>query len=78
MPHARRQFTAEFKAQGQTTGQIAAAFHITSNTVQDHFKAIFDKVGVRSRRELVSQFFAQQYQPRMAAGRDPGADGWFA
>jgi DNA-binding CsgD family transcriptional regulator len=65
-------------AQGQTTGQIAEAFHITSNTVQDHLKAIFEKVGVRSRRELVSQLFAQQYQPRMAAGCDPGADGWFA
>jgi DNA-binding CsgD family transcriptional regulator/GAF domain-containing protein len=65
-------------AQGLTTTEIAKAFHITANTVQDHLKAIFEKVGVRSRRELVSQLFAQQYQPRMAAGRDPGADGWFA
>jgi DNA-binding CsgD family transcriptional regulator len=65
-------------AQGQTTTQIAEAFHITANTVQDHLKAIFEKVGVRSRRELVSQLFAQQYQPRIAAGREPGADGWFA
>ena len=65
-------------AQGQTTAEIAEAFHITANTVQDHLKAIFEKVGMRSRRELVGQLFAQQYQPRMAAGRDPGADGWFA
>jgi DNA-binding CsgD family transcriptional regulator len=65
-------------AQGQTTTQIAEAFHITANTVQDHLKAIFEKVGVRSRRELVSQLFAQQYQPHIAAGREPGADGWFA
>jgi DNA-binding CsgD family transcriptional regulator len=50
--------------------------HITPNTVRDHFKAIFDKVGVRSRRELVGQVFAQQYQPRMADHK-LGADGWF-
>jgi DNA-binding CsgD family transcriptional regulator len=65
-------------AQGKSTAQMAEAFHITANTVQDHLKAVFEKVGVRSRRELVSQLFAQQYQPRMAAGREPGADGWFA
>jgi DNA-binding CsgD family transcriptional regulator len=65
-------------AQGQATTQMAEAFHITANTVQDHLKAIFEKVGVRSRRELVSQLFAQQYQPRIAAGREPGAGGWFA
>ncbi len=65
-------------AQGLTTAEMAEAFHITANTVQDHLKAVFEKVGVRSRRELVSQLFAQQYQPRLAAGREPGADGWFA
>jgi DNA-binding CsgD family transcriptional regulator len=65
-------------AQGLTTKELAVAFSITANTVQDHFKAIFEKVGVHSRRELVSQLYAQQYQPRIAAGRDPGANGWFA
>jgi DNA-binding CsgD family transcriptional regulator len=65
-------------AQGLTTTEMAESFHITANTVQDHLKAIFEKIGVRSRRELVSQLFAQQYQPRIVAGSDPGADGWFA
>jgi hypothetical protein len=46
--------------------------------VQGHFKAIFDKVGVRSQRELVGQVFAQQCQPRMATGRQLDADEWFA
>jgi DNA-binding CsgD family transcriptional regulator len=62
---------------GLSTAEVSAELHITPNTVRDHFKAIFDKVGVRSRRELVGQVFAQHYQPRMATGQEPGADGWF-
>ena len=46
------------------------------NTVRDYFKAIFDKVGVRSRRELVGQLFAWQYQPRITPGHEPDAYGW--
>ena len=63
---------------GLSTAEVSGQLHITPNTVRDHFKSIFDKVGVRSRRELVGQVFAQQYQPRMATGRAPGPDGWFA
>jgi DNA-binding CsgD family transcriptional regulator len=62
---------------GLSTAEVSGELHITPNTVRDHFKAIFDKVGVRSRRELVGQVFAQQYQPRMETGQEPDADGWF-
>ena len=62
---------------GLSTAEVSEELHITPNTVRDHFKAIFDKVGVRSRRELVGQVFAQHYQPRMATGQEPGTDGWF-
>jgi DNA-binding CsgD family transcriptional regulator len=62
---------------GLSTTEIAEAFHISSNTVQDHLKAIFEKVGVRSRRELVGQLFAQQYQPRIVSDRGLDANGWF-
>jgi DNA-binding CsgD family transcriptional regulator len=62
---------------GLSTAEVSEELHITPNTVRDHFKAIFDKVGVRSRRELVGQVFAQHYQPRMATGHDLNADGWF-
>jgi DNA-binding CsgD family transcriptional regulator len=63
---------------GLSTVEVSEELHITPNTVRDHFKAIFDKVGVRSRRELVGQVFAQHYGPRMATGQEPNADGWFA
>jgi DNA-binding CsgD family transcriptional regulator len=62
---------------GLSTAEVSGELHITPNTVRDHFKAIFDKVGVRSRRELVGQVFAQQYQPRMATGHGLDPDGWF-
>ncbi len=61
-----------------STAEVSEELHITPNTVRDHFKAIFDKTDVRSRRELVGQVFAQQYQSRMATGHELGTDGWFA
>jgi DNA-binding CsgD family transcriptional regulator len=62
---------------GYSTSEIAATLCITANTVQDHLKAIFEKMDVRSRRELVARIFAQHYQPRITAGHSLDADGWF-
>jgi DNA-binding CsgD family transcriptional regulator len=62
-------------SRGHSTVEIASTFHISSNTVQDHLKAIFEKVGVRSRRELVGQLFAEHYQPHIAAGRNLDTNG---
>ncbi len=39
--------------QGRSTGSIVAELHISSNTMQEHLRAVFDKFGVGSRRELV-------------------------
>ena len=65
------------RPRGLSTAEVSGELHITPNTVRDHFKAIFDKVGVRSRRELVGQVFAQQHQPRVATGRELAGNGWF-
>jgi DNA-binding CsgD family transcriptional regulator len=39
---------------GHSTRQIVGELHISANTVQEHLTAVFDKFGVRSRRELVA------------------------
>jgi DNA-binding CsgD family transcriptional regulator len=69
---------AQLVLQGLSTDEIAAALFISTLTVQQHLKAVFDKIGVHSRRDLVAQIFAQQYLPRLRAGASPGVDGWFA
>ncbi|HXH83722.1 MAG TPA: helix-turn-helix transcriptional regulator [Candidatus Tectomicrobia bacterium] len=46
---------------GSSTKEIADALRISAHTVQEHFKAIFDKVGVRSRRELVGRIFFRHF-----------------
>jgi DNA-binding NarL/FixJ family response regulator len=63
---------------GWSTSEIAAALHISANTVQDHLKAIFEKVDVSSRGELAARIFTQQYQPRFAAGTPMDASGQFS
>jgi DNA-binding CsgD family transcriptional regulator len=63
---------------GLSTAEVSGELYITPNTVRDHFKSIFDKVGVRSRRELAGRIFAQHYQPRMARGQKSDADGRYA
>jgi DNA-binding CsgD family transcriptional regulator len=54
---AERQI-AELVLDGRSTKQIAAELVVSAHTVQSHLKAVFDKVGVRSRRDLVAQLHA--------------------
>ena len=54
-------------ARGLSTDEIAAQLFLSPYTVQDHLKAIFEKVDVGSRGALVARLFFEHYAPRMAA-----------
>jgi DNA-binding CsgD family transcriptional regulator len=58
---ARELDVARAVARGLRTAEIAADVPLSPHTVRDHLKAIFEKVGVSSRGELVHRLFTEHY-----------------
>jgi DNA-binding NarL/FixJ family response regulator len=52
-------------ARGLSTPEIAAELHLSRYTVQDHLKAVYEKIGVSSRGELVAKMFADHHNPAL-------------
>ena len=61
--------------EGSSTQQMADELVLSPHTVQQHLKSIFDKTGVRSRRDLVGKVFFAHYEPRLRDNEDR-AGGW--
>ena len=51
----REQEVVHLVLKGASTRAISAALFLSPHTVQDHLKAIFAKLGVNSRRDLIAQ-----------------------
>jgi DNA-binding CsgD family transcriptional regulator len=60
-------------SRGLSTVEIAGELHLSRYTVQDHLKAVYEKVGVSSRGELVAKMFADHYHDRLTAAIDAAA-----
>lgn len=52
---------AQLILQGKPTKVVARDLRISQNTVEDHLKAIFGKVGVGSRGQLTATIFSEHY-----------------
>ena len=49
------------------TKQISGSLYISGSTVQRHLSNVFEKVGVKSRREPLEHHFLDNLSPQIAA-----------
>jgi DNA-binding CsgD family transcriptional regulator len=63
---------------GLPTRQIAGRLRLTTDTVQDQLKSVFDRTSVHSRGELVALILPRDYLPHAVVGGPLSPSGAFA
>jgi DNA-binding CsgD family transcriptional regulator len=61
----REEEIVKLVVRGLSTAQISRTLFISEHTVQNHLRSVFEKVGVRSRGELVKQLFFDNLYPTL-------------
>jgi DNA-binding CsgD family transcriptional regulator len=61
----REEGIAGFVARGLSTREMSRRLFISEHTVQNHLRSVFEKTGVRSRRELVGRLFFDGLYPSL-------------
>jgi DNA-binding CsgD family transcriptional regulator len=56
----RERQISELVLEGASTDTIASELYLSPLTMQDYLKSVFDKTGVRSRRDLVGRVLAHR------------------
>jgi DNA-binding CsgD family transcriptional regulator len=61
----REEELVKLVVRGLTTARISRTLYISEHTVQNHLRSVFEKVGVRSRGELVKRLFFDNLYPTL-------------
>jgi DNA-binding CsgD family transcriptional regulator len=61
----REEEIVKFVVRGLSTSRISRTLFISEYTVQNHLRSVFEKVGVRSRGELVKRLFFDNLYPSL-------------
>lgn len=55
---------------GMSNRRISAALSMSENTVEWHLRTVYEKLGVRSRTQLLARFFHETYGPSLATATE--------